>query len=329
MRFVDQWFPLILCIREGVTEPDEVEQLAEGFEGYFRRGTQYAVLNLSSLTAQPPSARERLRLAEWANQERVRQMSRTLCVGTATVVARAWERNALVAIQWLWTPAAPHHAVSSVAEGLSYCISALVARGVHLPAVTPTVHPGLQQRIELALRAEGVAGLDAPQASKPTLASLGTITRGLDTLRDADGTIYVGWLAPGVLWARLQGRLTVRLATAYTARLAELLERRSGIRFFIDSSRMESYELLARDIATEFLLARQRCFSRLVLLSWSGGISPVGKASADTLGDKLSLLATQGEFDAELRAAAPSAPGTLADVDRSAALAQTPARRHD
>ena len=111
MRFIDRWAPLLVCVREGSRNSDEAQQLATGFEPHFQRGEPYAVLNVSSLTAEAPSARERLQIATWANQARVRQVSRLLCVGSATVVARDWERHALIALQWLWTPVSPHHPV--------------------------------------------------------------------------------------------------------------------------------------------------------------------------------------------------------------------------
>lgn len=317
MRFLEHWAPLILCIREGTPDTDEVEQLSAGFEPHFQRATPYAVLNLSSLSAHPPSPRERQRLAEWANRERVRQASRALCAGSATVVARAWERHALVAMQWLWTPVSPHQAVATVGEGLEYCFSLLATRDRRFLAGAPA----LRQRIEQVLRAEGVAGLEASPAGKPAPPSLklasDAVELGIRTLADPEGTIGVGMLAPGILWARVRGRLTMSLAATYTAHLARLLEQQSAVQFFIDSSAMASYELLARNLTTEFLLARSGCFSRLVLLQWSGGSSPMGRASADALGSKFTIMASQREFEAELKQASPSAAEKLATLDRS------------
>jgi len=133
MEFIDNWFPLVITIREGSFDAPEVEQMAAGFERYFRRAEPYAVLNTARLGATAPDARGRLRIAQWGNAPRVRQVSKLLCAGTATVVTFPWERRALTALSWLWTPPAPHLAVPNVDEGLAYCLASLGQRGVDLP----------------------------------------------------------------------------------------------------------------------------------------------------------------------------------------------------
>jgi len=129
MEFIDNWFPLIVTVREGSFDASEVEQMAAGFERYFRRAEPYAVLNTARLGANSPDARGRLRIAQWGNAPRVRQLSRLLCAGTATVLTFPWERRALTALSWLWTPPAPHQAVGSVDDGLAYCLASLGQRG--------------------------------------------------------------------------------------------------------------------------------------------------------------------------------------------------------
>lgn len=133
MEFIDNWFPLIVTVREGSFDAAEMDQMATGFEHYFRRAEPYAVLNTARLGADVPDARARLRIAQWGNAPRVRQLSRLLCAGTASVLTFPWERRALTALSWLWTPSAPHQAVASVDEGLAYCLDCLARRGVDLP----------------------------------------------------------------------------------------------------------------------------------------------------------------------------------------------------
>ncbi len=163
MEFIDSWLPLIVCVREGNREPDEVLQLAAGFERYFERNQPYALLVVARLQAPPPSASVRLRLSAWANQPRVRRYSRELCAGTAIVVARAWERNALTAIGWLYTPVARFAGVPSVAAGISFCLSCLAARGVALPAM----REDLELDIQRALEAYPLAGLERRSVRPP------------------------------------------------------------------------------------------------------------------------------------------------------------------
>jgi hypothetical protein len=127
-----------------------------------------------------------MKLAAWANQEHVRRYSRELCAGTATIVARQWERQALVALTWLWTPVSPHHVVRTVPQGVTFCLSSLIARGVRLPASPDT----LRADIERTLRAEGVAGAEhlAPDSARPPRAA----SADLREPQGADGWIGVG-----------------------------------------------------------------------------------------------------------------------------------------
>ncbi|MEY4550093.1 MAG: hypothetical protein RL685_6288 [Pseudomonadota bacterium] len=162
MEFIDNWFPLIVAVREGALDEPELEQLTAAFERYFRRAEHYAVLNVAKLGAGAPDARARLRIAQWGNAPRVRQFSKLLCAGTATVVTFPWERRALTALSWLWTPASPHQVVSTVNDGLDYCISHLTERGVELPRERETFRIDVQRM----LRGLPLAGLP-PRRSQP------------------------------------------------------------------------------------------------------------------------------------------------------------------
>jgi hypothetical protein len=162
MEFIDNWFPLIVAIREGALDEAEHEQLTEGFERYFRRAEHYAVLNVVKLGAGAPDARARLRIAQWGNAPRVRQFTKLLCAGTATVVTFPWERRALTALSWLWTPASPHQVVASVNDGLDYCITRLQERGLELPRDRETFRIDVQRM----LRGLPLAGLP-PRRSQP------------------------------------------------------------------------------------------------------------------------------------------------------------------
>ena len=162
MEFIDNWFPLIVTIREGSFDEAEMEQMAAGWERYFRRAEPYAVLNAARIGASSPDARGRLRIAQWGNLPRVRQFSKLLCAGTATVMTFPWERRAATALSWLWTPPAPSQSVSSVDEGLAYCLAALAQRGVALPRDAETFRIDVQRM----LRGLSIAGLPPRRESR-------------------------------------------------------------------------------------------------------------------------------------------------------------------
>jgi hypothetical protein len=162
MEFIDNWFPLVVTVREGSFDPAEIDQMSAGFERYFRRAEPYAVLSVAKLGASSPDARARLRIAQWANSPRVRQFSKLLCAGTATVVTFPWERRALTALFWLWTPASPHQTVGGVNEGLEYCLKQLEERGADLPRDRETFRIDVQRM----LRGLSIAGLP-PRRDRP------------------------------------------------------------------------------------------------------------------------------------------------------------------
>jgi hypothetical protein len=155
MEFIDNWFPLVVMVREGSFDAAEIDQMSTAFERYFRRGEPYTVLSVARLGAHSPDARARLRIAEWASLPRVRQFSKLLCAGTATVVSFPWERRALTALFWLWTPASPHQSVATVHEGLEYCLTRLAEWGVGLPRERETFRIDVQRM----LRGLSISGL--------------------------------------------------------------------------------------------------------------------------------------------------------------------------
>jgi len=135
LRFLDDAFPLIVTVSGPVFDAAEVRALADGFERYFARGERYAVLSTSPPSAPPPGQHERKMIAEWANHPRVRDFSKRLCVGSATVVHNAISRAALTVITSLWKPAAPLEVVPNVERGLDYCLRRI--REERLPVSKP------------------------------------------------------------------------------------------------------------------------------------------------------------------------------------------------
>jgi hypothetical protein len=130
VRFIDDCFPLIVTISAPVFDAAEVRAMADGFEPYFARGEQYAVLSAQSRNAPVPGARERKMIAEWANHPRTLDFSRRLCVGSAVVVGNPLTRATLSIIMSIWKPASPFQPVSTVEKGLDYCLGRIHAEGL-------------------------------------------------------------------------------------------------------------------------------------------------------------------------------------------------------
>ena len=57
-------------------------------------------------------------------------------------------------------------------------------------------------------------------------------------MRDSEGSIVVGWVGPDVLYAKLRGGLSMRLGATFAAKLLELVDGKTGIRYFGDTSEL-------------------------------------------------------------------------------------------
>jgi len=122
LRFIDDAFPLIITVSAPTFDAAEVKSMSDGFERYFARGERYAVLSATPRNAPAPGQKERRMIAAWADHPRVRDFSKRLCVGSATVAANPLTRAALSVIMAFWKPAAPFEIAPSVEKGLDYCL---------------------------------------------------------------------------------------------------------------------------------------------------------------------------------------------------------------
>jgi hypothetical protein len=133
VQFLDTAYPLIVLLGDRMVDEEEIRALDQNFRRYFKAGKRYAIL-----TAQPPNknyldAKGRKLIAEWANQPDVRDFSKKLCVGTASLITSAIARGVFTALTWIWTPPTPVRLVGSVEEGTDYCLERLQAEHVELP----------------------------------------------------------------------------------------------------------------------------------------------------------------------------------------------------
>jgi hypothetical protein len=160
MRFIDDTFPLLVVLHGARFDAAEMRDMVEGYERYFERGARYTVLIVSPGIFVRLGARERKLIGAWVNDPRVRELSGKLCVGSATVVPSAMARGALTAILWFWTPPWPNCAVSTVEEGLDFCIGKLADASLPLPRPTEEIRAAV-----LGMLRE--SGQFAPSLSRP------------------------------------------------------------------------------------------------------------------------------------------------------------------
>jgi hypothetical protein len=125
LRFIDDAFPLLVAVSAPVFDEAEVRSMADGFERYFARGERYALINASSRGAPVPAPKERRAIADWANHPRVRDFSKRLCVGAATIVESTMARATLSVIMAIWKPAMPHEVSPGLEPALDYCLQRL------------------------------------------------------------------------------------------------------------------------------------------------------------------------------------------------------------
>lgn len=129
----------------------------------------------------------------------------------------------------------------------------------------------------------------------------------METLSEAGGVIVVGWVGDGVLWAKLTGTLSATLGESYAVKLERYIKSCPGLRYFVDASSLHSYDLLARSATARVLMANRQRIKSVVVLSWSGGISPPSRAVIVALDDLVETTTSTERFDVKLTEAAPLA----------------------
>jgi hypothetical protein len=137
----------------------------------------------------------------------------------------------------------------------------------------------------------------------PALSLRGT----LETLGDHEGVVHVGWIARGVLYARLERGMSADLGARYATRVERFIAEATDVRYFVDAHALTYFDVLARSSFGRVLLAQRARFSSVTFLAWPIGVGPVGRLMASAVGDLVEILTDGREFDVRLHAAAPFA----------------------
>jgi hypothetical protein len=131
---IEDDLPLLIVISPARGyDADSIGELNAECERIWKRGDRYAMISRTPKGGSATGPRGRKLIADWANRPRVRQMSKELCVGTATIVEGAIARGALTALLWVWTPAAPHHVASTIEDAVDWSLRAIERAGLTLP----------------------------------------------------------------------------------------------------------------------------------------------------------------------------------------------------
>ena len=129
----------------------------------------------------------------------------------------------------------------------------------------------------------------------------------LELIADDEGSITMGWVDAGVVYARFIGVLSSGLSERHTERLETALDRTSSLHYFADARALCSYDLGARSAFLRTVLAHRSQFTSVVLLTWAQGITPVTRAFASAIGDPIDVLANEADFEGRLLEVAPLA----------------------
>lgn len=130
VQFIDDYFPLVVCVSPSVYDETELRRLFDGYRAYFDRGERYALVSHSPKGGSEVSARARKAITDWANSPEVRRKSGELCVGSSTVVPNAVTRGVMTALLWVWKPSTEHHIAPNSDEAVDWCMGRLAAAGV-------------------------------------------------------------------------------------------------------------------------------------------------------------------------------------------------------
>ena len=147
MKFVEITFPLLVAISEKAYTPREFDEMVLGYERYFQRGERYALITWTPDGGELPGALARKRIADWANEPRVREMSARLCVGSSAVVPSAASRAAMTALLWFWKPASPLKLCATPTQAIDWCLDRLLAEGLSVRHPRAEVHEMLRREV--------------------------------------------------------------------------------------------------------------------------------------------------------------------------------------
>jgi len=128
-----------------------------------------------------------------------------------------------------------------------------------------------------------------------------------ETLKDAEGSVSLGWAGYSVVYAAVDGGLSAALGVRFANQLQTLISTETNVRYFADLSQMARYDLLARSAFVRMVLANRRQFDSFTFLTWSEGMSRAAHTFAQALGGNVTMCTDGADFERRLLGEAPLA----------------------
>jgi hypothetical protein len=129
----------------------------------------------------------------------------------------------------------------------------------------------------------------------------------MEHIADQHGSVSVAWVADGVLYARLENKISAAVGERYAARLVMMIRQTESVKYFCDSRKLVNYDILARSAIVRAVLANRRRFASILVLTWAGGVGPVSRTFASAVGDSIEYVTEAGEFESRMLRVAPHA----------------------
>jgi hypothetical protein len=124
-------------------------------------------------------------------------------------------------------------------------------------------------------------------------------------LSDPHGSVLLGWVEPGVFYARFQKTISADLGVRFAARFRSLIGDNVCVRYFTDSSQVVSYDLQAMAAVVDAALSLKRHFQLIVARPWQGTVGEKAMKFAAAF-QCMEYVISEEEFNARLCAVAPT-----------------------
>jgi hypothetical protein len=107
VHFDESRWPLVIATAPRLFVPETVTALEQTLDGYFRRGSRYALIVDPRPVAKLPDAKCRSLLFKWLNTPAVRANVARYSAGSAVIVASQVARYGMTVISWVFTSPSP------------------------------------------------------------------------------------------------------------------------------------------------------------------------------------------------------------------------------